>query len=149
MTKITRADYGCGDNSCVFGSPGGMATNGGCICFELMPRNAEGREAARRIKRGIYALTNEVSDWRESMRKAVQEECGPSDEHHCTCVGLLRNQLMRQAQQIIEDDEEIAELYAEKRKLEHAAVRAQAERAHALSERFDRFLSAHGGGGKR
>lgn len=25
---------GCGDNSCRFGSPGGMATNGGCRCFE-------------------------------------------------------------------------------------------------------------------
>jgi hypothetical protein len=24
----------CGDNSCIFGSPGGMATNGGCRCFD-------------------------------------------------------------------------------------------------------------------
>lgn len=24
---------GCGDNSCVWGSPGGMATNGGCRCY--------------------------------------------------------------------------------------------------------------------
>jgi hypothetical protein len=23
---------GCGDNSCVWGPPGGMATNGGCRC---------------------------------------------------------------------------------------------------------------------
>jgi len=28
-------EIGCGDNSCMFGSPGGMATNGGCHC---MPR---------------------------------------------------------------------------------------------------------------
>lgn len=26
-------DVGCGDNSCVWGSPGGMATNGGCRCY--------------------------------------------------------------------------------------------------------------------
>ncbi|HEY4057077.1 MAG TPA: hypothetical protein VGM39_10740 [Kofleriaceae bacterium] len=25
-------NVGCGDNSCVWGSPGGMATNGGCRC---------------------------------------------------------------------------------------------------------------------
>jgi hypothetical protein len=25
-------DVGCGDNSCVWGSPGGMGTNGGCRC---------------------------------------------------------------------------------------------------------------------
>lgn len=24
---------GCGDNSCLWGSPGGMATNGGCRCY--------------------------------------------------------------------------------------------------------------------
>lgn len=26
-------DVGCGDNSCVWGAPGGMATNGGCRCY--------------------------------------------------------------------------------------------------------------------
>lgn len=25
-------EVGCGDNSCIWGSPGGMATNGGCRC---------------------------------------------------------------------------------------------------------------------
>lgn len=25
-------DAGCGDNSCMWGPPGGMATNGGCRC---------------------------------------------------------------------------------------------------------------------
>lgn len=24
---------GCGDNSCIWGGPGGMATNGGCRCY--------------------------------------------------------------------------------------------------------------------
>jgi len=24
---------GCGDNSCIWGAPGGMATNGGCRCY--------------------------------------------------------------------------------------------------------------------
>lgn len=26
-------EIGCGDNSCWFGRPGGMATNGGCRCW--------------------------------------------------------------------------------------------------------------------
>ncbi len=30
-------EIGCGDNSCWFGAPGGMATNGGCRC---LPRGA-------------------------------------------------------------------------------------------------------------
>lgn len=25
---------GCGDNSCMFGSPNGMGTNGGCQCHD-------------------------------------------------------------------------------------------------------------------
>ena len=40
----------CGDNSCIFGSPGGMATNGGCRCFgrgENWPHEA--RMAVRRL----------------------------------------------------------------------------------------------------
>lgn len=28
---------GCGDNSCIFRKPRGMATNGGCRCFEALP----------------------------------------------------------------------------------------------------------------
>lgn len=48
--------FGCGDNSCVFGSPGGMATNGGCRCFEEMPRTPEGRTARLRLTRGVLAL---------------------------------------------------------------------------------------------
>lgn len=39
---LALAKYGidpCGDNSCIFGSPGGMATNGGCRCI----KNLDGR----------------------------------------------------------------------------------------------------------
>lgn len=34
MNLSKLLDIGCGDNSCTFGSPGGMATNGGCRCFK-------------------------------------------------------------------------------------------------------------------
>lgn len=33
LAKQYGYDIGCGDNSCWFGSPGGMATNGGCRCW--------------------------------------------------------------------------------------------------------------------
>ena len=33
--KILLSVSRCGDNSCVVGSPGGMATNGGCRCDEV------------------------------------------------------------------------------------------------------------------
>ncbi len=32
IAKALGFDAGCGDNSCIWGSPGGMATNGGCRC---------------------------------------------------------------------------------------------------------------------
>lgn len=35
--RAALADAGiepCADNSCMFGSPGGMSTNGGCHCLE-------------------------------------------------------------------------------------------------------------------
>jgi hypothetical protein len=28
-------EFGCGDSGCIFGSPKGMATNGGCRCFTV------------------------------------------------------------------------------------------------------------------
>lgn len=31
-----NGDAPCSDNSCMFGVPGGMATNGGCRCFDQM-----------------------------------------------------------------------------------------------------------------
>lgn len=32
--QTARKYVGCGDNSCRFVTPGGMATNGGCRCIE-------------------------------------------------------------------------------------------------------------------
>jgi hypothetical protein len=71
--------FGCGDNSCVFGSPGGMATNGGCRCFELLPRDEEGRATKRRLQNGILSLRIEL----ETL-KACANLAQPST------VGLVR-----------------------------------------------------------
>ena len=53
-------EFGCGDNSCIVGPPGGMANNGGCRCFETLPRTPEGREARHRLMRGILFLRQKV-----------------------------------------------------------------------------------------
>jgi hypothetical protein len=47
-------DYGCGDNSCLFGPPGGMATNGGCRC--LTNAKWDIGENRRRVQRGILRI---------------------------------------------------------------------------------------------
>ena len=52
-----RYGIGCGDNSCMWGSPGGMATNGGCRCHDRAEMvTTEQLEERRRIRKGIHAL---------------------------------------------------------------------------------------------
>ncbi len=51
---------GCGDNSCVWGSRGGMATNGGCRCYgqrnHRRPFNEEAVRARLELMGGIRLL---------------------------------------------------------------------------------------------
>jgi hypothetical protein len=71
----------------------------------------------------VRKVVEEVDDWRESARKAADEPCG--DEKHCACVGLLREQITRQRQRIIEWHDE----------------------NWALREAVHDYLSAEGSGG--
>lgn len=55
----------CGDNSCMFGSPGGMATNGGCRCLDHADVDAhrlphEARAFIRRLARACRLLAGEM-----------------------------------------------------------------------------------------
>lgn len=38
LRQAFEAHGGCGDNSCLVYKRGGMATNGGCCCFDLLPQ---------------------------------------------------------------------------------------------------------------
>lgn len=71
---------------------------------------------------------DELDDWRESARKAIEEPCG--DEKHCSCVGPMRHQLVRQAQRVVEADEEIA------------ALEKIAKLAVSLAEQFERAVES-------
>lgn len=52
-----RYGIGCGDNSCVWGSRGGMGTNGGCRCFDTTgPMTDQNRQERRRARRAVVAL---------------------------------------------------------------------------------------------
>ena len=59
----------CGDNSCMFGSPGGMATNGGCRCIENFSDRRLSRSQSLYIQRLPLALRNAVADIEQLKRE--------------------------------------------------------------------------------
>lgn len=65
---------GCGDNSCVWGPPGGMGTNGGCRCYEGTSQAARKERLAvssgARLLRQIAALPDVEAALIELARKA-------------------------------------------------------------------------------
>lgn len=52
-------EHGCGDNSCLLGSPGGMATNGGCMCLPRSSNNITPEEW-HRTRRLFMAMSKEM-----------------------------------------------------------------------------------------
>ena len=61
---------GCGDNSCVWGSPGGMATNGGCRCFDGLDINA--RQARRMEVHSLRASADAQIQILSALRTLVR-----------------------------------------------------------------------------
>jgi hypothetical protein len=49
-------EHGCHDGDCIFGSPKGMHTNGGCKCLRYLDEDAEKR---RKISDDIRAIVKE------------------------------------------------------------------------------------------
>jgi hypothetical protein len=57
-------EIGCGDNSCWFGSPGGMGTNGGCRCWpRAHARNVTEDELQqmRKLSRDLAAILSAIA----------------------------------------------------------------------------------------
>lgn len=67
--KSIGLDVGCGDNSCIWGSPGGMATNGGCLCVDKEQEPDVLRREVRRMAKVARAALAEV----ERMRPVVEQ----------------------------------------------------------------------------
>lgn len=65
IAKAIGIDAGCGDNSCLWGSPGGMATNGGCRCAE---KGADAHAAWLELRKALRVLRHvlEQTKWRIS-----------------------------------------------------------------------------------
>lgn len=62
---------GCQDNSCIWGSPGGMATNGGCRCVDHEYKCQDLRRRAREIRLvalGLVRALAEVTAERDALR---------------------------------------------------------------------------------
>ena len=52
----------CGDRSCIFGAPGGMATNGGCRCGDLDPPTHKGPDrVARKLTAALRSALAEIA----------------------------------------------------------------------------------------
>lgn len=59
--KAIGLDVGCIDSSCIWGSPGGMATNGGCRCVDHEDDRQVLRRQVRAMARVAMALAAKVA----------------------------------------------------------------------------------------
>lgn len=62
LAKKYGIELGCIDNSCWFGSPGGMGTNGGCRCFNRGLGTHEEWSETRAVMRKMIDLLTKVAD---------------------------------------------------------------------------------------
>ena len=87
-------DYGCGDNSCMFGPPGGMGTNGGCRCLKDLPGGDRHhvQRGVRAIRKELAAAKAQLEQEREARLKA---EAGAAvmRESLSACVQHLEGKL--------------------------------------------------------
>jgi hypothetical protein len=60
----------CGDNSCIFGRPEGMGTNGGCHCFE------RGRPELVKILNRLAGVARALADKLEEQNRAPTNDIG-------------------------------------------------------------------------
>jgi hypothetical protein len=58
--KALGLDVGCSDNSCIWGGPGGMGTNGGCRCTDRESDRYDMRVQVRSFARVAQHLAAEV-----------------------------------------------------------------------------------------
>jgi len=68
VDEFTQGDdrYPCIDNSCAFGRPGGMATNGGCRCWD------RGRDFHRADRLSLARVIRVMAGEIERLRRLAQ-----------------------------------------------------------------------------
>ena len=74
-------EHGCGDSSCLIEKPKGMATNGGCRCFDVFPSRRKGRV--------LYMAFARLRKELELQRRTV----GVLARYFCTCDGCPINEV--------------------------------------------------------
>ena len=81
----------CGDNSCIFGSPGGMGTNGGCRCGSRDPRAPDRPTAlSRRLAHAVIEQTASIARLTAELPRLTAELAAaravPADVEHWAIV---------------------------------------------------------------
>lgn len=105
MSKVSAAvrkasnrvfhDAGCADGDCVFGSPGGMHTNGGCQCLKTRSL-AELRHMAMKLSRVCHELVyreqraasilSGAGDFIQALDANASYDMSMADEDFCRMV---------------------------------------------------------------
>jgi len=73
---MTKFPYrGCGDSSCIFGPPGGMATNVGCRCLARVEDHTP--SARRDVTQGILQMRVQIRELQEELTRHthVRNQC--------------------------------------------------------------------------
>lgn len=62
IAKGLGMDVGCADHGCIWGSPGGMGTNGGCQCLKNHSRATLRMEMLRMRHVAMYLLNHHYKE---------------------------------------------------------------------------------------
>lgn len=98
--KTGLEKLGCGDNSCVYGAPGGMGVNHGCRCFIDCPNEdrIKARNAIRMLRQYIEITDELMNQFSIFDLKHMRTHLGHGEE----VIQTLRKLALLQ-QQIKED----------------------------------------------
>lgn len=73
----------CGDSSCIFGRPRGMATNGGCRCAARAEERHELRNLLRKTAHALRMETADAARWRQAraiLRETAERLAAHDDD---------------------------------------------------------------------
>jgi hypothetical protein len=85
--KAIGLEVGCSDSGCIWGSQGGMCTNGGCDCLQGSPRTNQ-RETLK-LARVAQRLAAEVEHW-QGIAKQRRERADTEIELMADIVAAAR-----------------------------------------------------------
>lgn len=104
---VIGLDVGCSDNSCIWGSPGGMGTNGGCQCQRA--ERVELRMEMLRLARVARAALDENIKMAEAFA-AISAAAGCEDlqpKEHGKAIAKYIDETVGKAARVYEDNRKL------------------------------------------